>query len=126
MCCTKTQSSLFSTVYLFCSLGNTFLSHKSLNPPQPPQPQPQMMMIIAKKGFSNIGVDLGLGLGLGISPVPFPGFLYFFYSLGTGHEKIWYRKKSRNRSRKNLVPKKVSEPVSFRFWVSSHTDAVSC
>ena len=27
-------------------------------------------------------------------------------SLGTGLEKIWYRKKSRNRSRKNLVPKK--------------------
>ena len=74
-----------------------------------------------KKGFSNIGVDLGLGLGLGIGPVPFPGFLYFFIvsepvskkfgtekSLGTGLEKIWYRKK-------------VSEPVSFRFWVSSHT-----
>merc|ERR1712074_55583 len=71
-----------------------------------------MMMIIAKKGFSNIGADLGLGSGLGSGPVPFPGFLYFFYSLGTGLEKIWYRKKSRNRSRKNLVPKKVSEPVS--------------
>ena len=27
-------------------------------------------------------------------------------SLGTGLEKNWYRKKSRNRSRKNLVPKK--------------------
>ena len=27
-------------------------------------------------------------------------------SLGTGLEKFWYRKKSRNRSRKNLVPKK--------------------
>ena len=121
MCCTKTQSSLFSTVYLFCSLGNTFLSHKSLNPPQPPQPQMMMMMMIIakKKGFSNIGVDLGLGLGLGIGPVPFPGFLYFFIvsepvskkfgtekSLGTGLEKNWYRKKSRNRSRKNLVPKK--------------------
>merc|ERR1712148_49787 len=50
MCCTKTQSSLFSTAYLFCSLGNTFLSHKSLNPPQPPRPQMMMMMmIIAKK-----------------------------------------------------------------------------
>merc|ERR1711944_308648 len=42
-------------------------------------------------------------------------------SLGTGLEKNWFQKKSRNRSRKNLVPKKVSEPVSFRFWVSSHT-----
>jgi len=68
-----------------------------------------------KKGFSNIGVDLGLGLGLVIGPVPFPGFLYFFYSLGTGLEKIWYRKKSWNRSRKNLVPKKVPEPVSKKF-----------
>ena len=27
-------------------------------------------------------------------------------SLGTGLEKFWYRKKSRNRSRKNLLPKK--------------------
>ena len=36
-------------------------------------------------------------------------------SLGTGLEKIWYRKKSRNRSRKKLVPKKVSEPVSKKF-----------
>ena len=27
-------------------------------------------------------------------------------SLGTGLEKNWYRKKSRNQSRKNLVPKK--------------------
>ena len=45
-------------------------------------------------------------------------------SLGTGLEKNEYRKKSRNRSRKNLVPKKVSESVSFRFWVSSHTAIV--
>ena len=36
-------------------------------------------------------------------------------SLGTGLEKIWYRKKSRNRSRKNLVPKKVPEPVLKKF-----------
>ena len=34
---------------------------------------------------------------------------------GTSLEKIWYRKKSRNRSRKILVPKKVSEPVSKKF-----------
>ena len=36
-------------------------------------------------------------------------------SPGTGLEKIWYRKKSRNRSRKKLVPKKVPEPVSKKF-----------
>ena len=36
-------------------------------------------------------------------------------SLGTGIEKNWYRKKSRNRSRNNLVPKKVSESVSKKF-----------
>ena len=36
-------------------------------------------------------------------------------SPGTGLEKIWYRKKSRNRYRKNLVPKKVSESVSENF-----------
>ena len=39
-------------------------------------------------------------------------FFNFFDGIGTGIEKIWYRKKSRNRSRKKLVPKKVSEPVS--------------
>ena len=52
----------------------------------------------------------------------------------TGLGKFWYRKKYRNRSQKNLVPKKVpesvsenfrtekvSESVSFRFWVLSHT-----
>ena len=36
-------------------------------------------------------------------------------SPGTGLENIWYRKKSRNRYRKNLVPKKVSESVSENF-----------
>ena len=36
-------------------------------------------------------------------------------SLGIGIEKIWYRKKSRNRYWKNLVPKKVSESVSEKF-----------
>ena len=30
-------------------------------------------------------------------------------------KKIWYQKKSRNRSRKKLVPKKVSESVSKKF-----------
>ena len=50
--------------------------------------------------------------------IPVPGnsrsreFFNFFDGIGTGIEKIWYRKKSRNRSRKKLVPKKVSEPVS--------------
>ena len=74
--------------------------------------------------FQNISVDLGAGL------VPFPGFLQFLYGIGTGLEKnlvpekvsepvskkistkkslkiglekFWYRQKSRNRSRKNLV-----------------------
>jgi len=45
---------------------------------------------------------------------PFPGIIQFFYGFGTGIEKIWYRKKSWNRSRKKLVPKKVSEPVSAK------------
>ncbi len=36
-------------------------------------------------------------------------------SLGTGLEKNEYRKKSRNRSQKILVPKKVSESVSKKF-----------
>ena len=43
--------------------------------------------------------------------IPVPGILQFFDGIGTGIEKIWYRKKSRNRSRTNLVPKKISEPV---------------
>ena len=33
-------------------------------------------------------------------------FVILFDGIGTGMGKIWYRKKSRNRSRKNLVPKK--------------------
>ena len=42
--------------------------------------------------------------------------------LASPRKKIWYRKKYRSQSRKILVPKKkVSESVSFRFWVSSHT-----
>ena len=36
-------------------------------------------------------------------------------SLGIGLEKNEHRKKSRNRSRKSLVPKKVSESVSKKF-----------
>ena len=36
-------------------------------------------------------------------------------SPGIGLGKFWYRKKYRNRSRKNLVPKKVPEPVSENF-----------
>ena len=42
-------------------------------------------------------------------------FVSFFDGIGTGIGKIWYRKKSRNRSRKYLVPKKVSESVSKKF-----------
>ena len=88
----------------------------------------------------NLAVDVGFGIGL----IPFPGLLYFFgwyryrKNLGTGlgqsstkkvwksvSKKIWYRKKYQNRSRRkfgaekslgeNLVPKRVSEPVPFRF-----------
>jgi len=73
--------------------------------------------------FQNISVDLGPGL------VPFPGFLQFFYGIGTGPEKnlvlkkvlepvskkFGTEKKSWNRSRKNLVPKKVSESVPKKF-----------
>ena len=40
----------------------------------------------------NFGVSLGLGIGL----VPFPGLLYFLDGIGTGLEKIWERKMSRN------------------------------
>ena len=36
-------------------------------------------------------------------------------SLGTGLEKNEYLKKSLNRSRNNLVPKKVSESISKKF-----------
>ena len=36
-------------------------------------------------------------------------------SLGISIKKIWYRNKSRNRSRKILVPKKVPESVSKKF-----------
>ena len=42
-------------------------------------------------------------------------------SIGFGIEIIWYRKKYRIRYRKNLVSEKVSDSVSFRFWVSPHT-----
>ena len=42
-------------------------------------------------------------------------------SIGFGIENIWYRKKYRILYRKNLVSEKVSDSVSFRFWVSSHT-----
>jgi len=73
--------------------------------------------------FQNICVDLGPGL------VPFPGFLQFFDGIGTGLEenlvpkkvsepvskKMSTEKKSRNRSRKILVPKKVPESVSKKF-----------
>ncbi len=43
-------------------------------------------------------------------------------SLGTGLEKFWYRKSLGTGLEKIWYRKKVSEPVSFRFWVSSHTD----
>jgi len=79
--------------------------------------------------FQNISVDLGPGL------VPFPGFLQFFDGIGTNLEKNLVPKKvsepvlkkmSTEKSlgtglEKKWVPKKVSESVSFRFWVSSLT-----
>ena len=42
-------------------------------------------------------------------------------SIGFGIENIWYRKKYWIRYRKIWYRKKVSDSVSFRFWVSSHT-----
>ena len=45
----------------------------------------------------SIGIGIGIGRKIGIEK-----------SIGFGIEKIWYRKK-------------VSDSVSFRFWVSSHT-----
>ena len=61
--------------------------------------------------------------------VPVPGIFHFFGGIGTGIGTNWYRKKSRNRYRSNLVPikslgtgigkiwyrEKVSEPVSEKF-----------
>ena len=68
-------------------------------------------------------------MGTGTVLVPLPGIFHFSGGIGTGIGKNWYRKKSRNRYRKNLVPeksigtgigkiwyrKKVSEPVSEKF-----------
>ena len=42
-------------------------------------------------------------MGTGTVEVPVPGICYFFW---------WYQ----NRYRKNLVPKKVQEPVSKQIW----------
>ena len=59
--------------------------------------------------------------------VPVPGipgtgnFSLFFGGIGTGIGKNWYRKKSRNRYRKNLLPEKVSEPVSEKFGTGKST-----
>ena len=61
---------------------------------------------------------------------PFPGIVHFLLWYRNRYRKnlvpkkvsepvsktFWYRKKSRNRSRKNLVPKKVSESVSEKNW----------
>ena len=64
-------------------------------------------------------------MGTGTIKVPVPGIFHLFCgvgtgigkidtgkSLGTSIGKIWYRKKSRNRYRKDLVPKKVPVLVS--------------
>ena len=78
-------------------------------------------------------------MGTGTEKVPEPGIFHISGGIGTGIGKIWYRKKSRNRYRENLVPKKVSVSVSkifgtgkkyryrYRstFWVPSHTAMLS-
>ena len=65
----------------------------------------------------------------GTEKVPEPGIFHISGGIGTGIGKIWYRKKvsepvsvkfgigkkSRNRYRKNLVPKKVPVSVSKIF-----------
>ena len=45
-------------------------------------------------------------MGTGTEKVPEPGIFHISGGIGTGIGKIWYRKKSRNRYRKNLVPEK--------------------
>ena len=62
-------------------------------------------------------------MGIGTVKVPVPGNFIFSGGIGTGIVKNWYSKpvslkfgigkKSRNRYRKNLVPKKVPVSVSF-------------
>ena len=52
-------------------------------------------------------------MGIGTVKVPVSGIFIFSGGIGTGIVKILYRKKSRNRYRKNLVPKKVPVSVSF-------------
>ena len=47
--------------------------------------------------------------------VPVPGIVHFFGGIGTGMGKIGTGKKSQNRYRKNVVPKKVLEPVLEKF-----------
>ena len=42
-------------------------------------------------------------------------------SIGIGFENFCYRKKYRFQYQKKLVSEKVSDSVSFRFLVSSHT-----
>ena len=68
-------------------------------------------------------------MGTGTEKVPEPGIFHISGGIGTGIVKIWYRKKvsepvsvklsigkkSRNRYRENLVPKKVPVSVSKIF-----------
>jgi hypothetical protein len=80
--------------------------------------------------FQNISISVDLDPRL----VLFPGFCIFLYGIGTGLEKIitekslgiglekfWYRKSLGIGLKKIWYRKKVSESISFRFWVSSHT-----
>ena len=63
---------------------------------------------------------------------PVPGIFSLFCGIGIGIEKNWYRKKSRYRYRKNLVPEKsigigfgkfgIRKKVSVKILVSSFSD----
>ena len=55
----------------------------------------------------------------------FRNFSIFLDGIGITFKKFWFRKKYRYRIWKKLVTRKLRKflvAVSFRFWVSSHTD----
>ena len=71
----------------------------------------KVSVLVSKK----IGIEKSIGIGIGKILV-LKKYRYWYRkkigiekSIGIGIEKNWYRKK-------------VSDSVSFRFWVSSHTD----
>ena len=57
--------------------------------------------------------------------VPVLGIFHFFGGIGIGIGKNWYRKKSRNGYRKNLVQKKVLVSVSKIFGTGKVSVSVS-